>query len=141
MKSWADFIVYIKEKDVCNQGYGCDCDKLHLVNCKNGLTIIAIGWTRGNKKALATILPTNYWNKLRALLRFDYSAHKNSKKDSRRAYRVYGIISKPVTKGDSTQILKTASSYFLIFALVKFENDASIFTCEMFVAKILGKKV
>jgi hypothetical protein len=67
--------------------------------------------------------------------------HKNSKKDSRRAYRVYGIISKPVTKGDSTQILKTVSSYFLTFALVKFENDASIFTCEMFVAKILGKKV
>jgi hypothetical protein len=25
------------------------------------MTIIAIGWTIGNKKALATILPTKYW--------------------------------------------------------------------------------
>jgi hypothetical protein len=41
-----------------NPEYGCE--KLHTVNCKNGMTIIAIGWTRGNKKALATILPTNY---------------------------------------------------------------------------------
>ena len=49
-------LIYIKEKQVCNDGYGCDCEKLHLVNCKrNEMTIIAIGWTRGNKKALATI--------------------------------------------------------------------------------------
>ena len=36
------------------------------------LTIIAIGWTRGNKKALATIIPTQYWEKFRALQKFDY---------------------------------------------------------------------
>jgi hypothetical protein len=29
------------------------------------MTIIAIGWTRGNKKALATIIPTKYWDRLR----------------------------------------------------------------------------
>jgi intergrase/recombinase len=73
--------VYIKEKDVY---------KLHLVNCKNGMTVIAIGWTRGNKKALATILPTNYWNKLRGLSRFDYSdiaaTHKIMKRDVGIAY-------------------------------------------------------
>jgi hypothetical protein len=62
---------YIKEKPVCNNGHGCDCEKLHLVNCKNGLTIVAIGWTRGNKKALATILLTEYWEKLRTLPKFD----------------------------------------------------------------------
>jgi intergrase/recombinase len=82
--------VYIKEKDVCNQGYGCNCDKLHLVNCKNGMTIIAIGWTRGNKKALATILPLNYWERLRMLARFDYNdiaaAHKIMKRDVGIAY-------------------------------------------------------
>jgi hypothetical protein len=37
------------------------------------MTLIAIGWTRGNKKALATILPTKYWEKLRALSNFDYA--------------------------------------------------------------------
>ena len=40
-------LLYIKEKPVCADGYGCDCDELHLVNCKNGMTIVAIGWTRG----------------------------------------------------------------------------------------------
>jgi hypothetical protein len=30
------------EKPVCVNGYGCDCEELHLVNCKNGMTIIAI---------------------------------------------------------------------------------------------------
>jgi intergrase/recombinase len=83
-------LIYIKEREVCNNGYGCDCEKLHLVNCKNGMTIIAIGWTRGNKKALATILPTKYWEKLRALSKFDYAdivaTHKIMKRDVGIAY-------------------------------------------------------
>ncbi|HEY6886098.1 MAG TPA: hypothetical protein VI278_18865 [Nitrososphaeraceae archaeon] len=84
-------LIYIKERDVCNNGYGCDCDKLHLVNCnRNEMTIIAIGWTRGNKKALATILPTKYWEKLRALSKFDYAdisaTHKIMKRDVGIAY-------------------------------------------------------
>jgi hypothetical protein len=37
-------LLYIKEKPVCENGYGCDCEELHLVNCKNGMTIIAIDW-------------------------------------------------------------------------------------------------
>jgi hypothetical protein len=49
------------------------------------MTIIAIGWTRGNKKALATILPTQYLNKLRALSNFEYhdisATHKIMKRD------------------------------------------------------------
>ncbi|HET7390290.1 MAG TPA: integrase [Nitrososphaeraceae archaeon] len=84
-------LIYIKEKQICNNGYGCDCDKLHTVNCnKNEMTIIAIGWTRGNKKALATILPTKYWEKLRALSKFDYAdisaTHKIMKRDVGIAY-------------------------------------------------------
>jgi hypothetical protein len=39
-------LIYIKEKAICNDGYGCDCEKLHEVNNNNGMTIIAIGWTR-----------------------------------------------------------------------------------------------
>jgi Archaeal phage integrase len=83
-------LIYIKDREVCNNGYGCDCEKLHLVNCKNEMTIIAIGWTRGNKKALATILPTKYWEKLRALSKFDYAdiaaTHKIMKRDVGIAY-------------------------------------------------------
>jgi intergrase/recombinase len=54
------------------------------------MTIIAIGWTRGNKKALATILPTNYWEKLRNMPKFDYTdiaaTHKIMKRDVGIAY-------------------------------------------------------
>ena len=83
-------LIYIKDREVCNNGYGCDCEKLRLVNCKNGMTIIAIGWTRGNKKALATILPTKYWEKLRNMPKFDYTdiaaTHKIMKRDVGIAY-------------------------------------------------------
>ena len=53
-------IIYIKEKVSCNYGYGCDCDSLHKFDCKNGLTIIAIVWTRWNKKGISN----NYFNKI-----------------------------------------------------------------------------
>ena len=83
-------IIYIKEKEICNNGYGCNCDSLHKVDCRNGLTIIAIGWTRGNKKALATIIPTQYWEKFRTLQKFDYTdiaaTHKIMKRDVGIAY-------------------------------------------------------
>lgn len=83
-------LIYIKQKEVCKYGYGCDCEKLHIVNCKNGMTIIAIGWTRGNKKALDTILPNKYWEKLRTLPKFDYTdiaaTHKIMKRDVGIAY-------------------------------------------------------
>ena len=84
-------LISIKEKQVCNDGYGCDCEKLHSVNCmRNEMTIIAIGWTRGNKKALATILPTNYWEKIRNMPKFDYTdiaaTHKIMKRDVGIAY-------------------------------------------------------
>ena len=83
-------IIYIKEKEICSNGYGCDCDSLHKVDCKIGLTIIAIGWTRGNKKALATIIPRYYWEKVRVLQKFDYAniaaTHKIMKRDIGIAY-------------------------------------------------------
>ena len=83
-------IIYIKEKEICSNGYGCECDNLHKVKCRNGLTIIAIGWTRGNKKALATIIPTKYWEKFRILQKFDYTdisaTHKIMKRDVGIAY-------------------------------------------------------
>jgi intergrase/recombinase len=77
---------YIKEKEICNNGYSCDCDSLHKVECRNGLTIIAIGWTRGNKKeGISNNIPTQYWEKFRELQKFDYTdisaTHKIMKRD------------------------------------------------------------
>ena len=85
-------LIYIKEKPVCNQSFGCQCEKLHLANCKNGLSVIAINWIRGNKKALATIIPTNYWEKLRNMSKFDMydiqAAHRITKREANIAYIV-----------------------------------------------------
>ena len=67
---------------------------IYSVNLTNnkGLTIIAIGWTRGNKKASATIIPTKYWEKFRILQKFDYNdivaIHKLMKIDVGIAYIV-----------------------------------------------------
>ena len=58
------------------------------------MTIIAIGWTRGNKKALATILPTQYSNKLRALSNFDYHDISATHKIMKRVFIGYTIMRK-----------------------------------------------
>lgn len=85
-------LTYIKQKPICNQSFGCQCEKLHMANCKNGLSVIAINWTRGNKKALATIIPTNYWDKLRNINKFDQfdiqAAHRITKREANIAYIV-----------------------------------------------------
>ena len=86
-------IFYIKEKSICYQAYGCNCDKLHVVNCNgNNMTVIAIGWSRGNKKAIATVLPTNYWERLRNMSRFDrydiQAAHRILKREANIAFIV-----------------------------------------------------
>ncbi|MGI0045507.1 MAG: hypothetical protein ACRD47_17550, partial [Nitrososphaeraceae archaeon] len=86
-------IFYIKEKSICLQAYGCYCEKLHVVDCKiNGMTVIAIGWSRGNKKAIATILPTKDWKKLRATQKFDRydieAAHRILKREASIAFVV-----------------------------------------------------
>jgi hypothetical protein len=84
-------ILYIREKPVCDQAYGCDCENLHVVNCRNNdMTVIAIGWSRGNKKAIATILSTKFWDKLRLMQKFDINdiqaAHKILKREAGIAY-------------------------------------------------------
>ena len=49
------------------------------------MIVTPIDWTGGNKKAIATILSINYWNKLKSLRKFDYydisAAHKIMKRD------------------------------------------------------------
>jgi hypothetical protein len=74
------------------------------------MTIMAIGWTRGNKKALATILPTQYWNKLRALSNFDYhdiaATHKIMKRDVGIGYTIMRKIRFRETMGvDEAEVL------------------------------------
>ena len=87
-----DEIVYIRTTPICNQSFGCQCEKLHVANSRNRLSVITINWIRGNKKALATVIPTVYWEKLRNMPKFDQydiqGAHKILKREAGIAYIV-----------------------------------------------------
>jgi hypothetical protein len=58
-------IIYIHKTEICGNLGGCDCNKLHIVNKSNGLTVVVINWFRGHKKSYFTILPTVIWEKFR----------------------------------------------------------------------------
>lgn len=66
-------LYYIYNKEICDNELGCKCDKLHVINLDNKMTIIGINWIRANKKAFVTILPTSIWKDFRNLPRFDRS--------------------------------------------------------------------
>jgi hypothetical protein len=87
-----DEIIYIRLRPICAQSFGCQCEKLHVSNCSNGLSVIAINWSRGNKKALATIIPTAFWERLRSMPKFDQydiqAAHRILKREPDIAYMV-----------------------------------------------------
>ena len=87
-----DEIIYIRVNPICDQSFGCQCGKLHIANCSNGLSVITVNWIRGNKKALATIIPTSYWNKLRNMLKFEQydiqAAYKIPKREAGITYIV-----------------------------------------------------
>jgi hypothetical protein len=67
-------------------------EKLHVANCRNSLSLITINWIKGNKKALATVISTRYWENLRNMLKFDQydiqAAHKILKREADLAYIV-----------------------------------------------------
>jgi hypothetical protein len=35
-------IIYIKQRQISLKSFGCQSEKFHVVNCKNGLSVIAI---------------------------------------------------------------------------------------------------
>ena len=83
-------LYYIYNKEICNNELGCKCNKLHVINLDNKMTIIGINWIRANKKAFVTILPTVIWKDFRNLPKFDRSdiiaAHSITKRDAEILY-------------------------------------------------------
>ena len=79
-----DEIVYAHDMETCNNNSGCSCEKLHVVNKANGLTVVLINWIRGHKKCYFTIVPTGLWHQFREQLVFTDTdidtAHKMTKK-------------------------------------------------------------
>jgi intergrase/recombinase len=62
-----DELVYVHQRQICENLAGCDCDKLHVLNKPNGTSVILIQWHRGHKKCYFAIVPTELWNAFRKL--------------------------------------------------------------------------
>jgi intergrase/recombinase len=56
---------------MCNNLGGCNCNKLHVIDKSNGVTIIVINWFRAHKKCYFTILPTKIWREFRKVANFN----------------------------------------------------------------------
>ena len=73
-----DELIHIHKKEVCSNLGGCSCERLHVIEKPNGLSIILIQWYRGHKKCYFSIVPTSLWKAFRSLSFFDYSPHIKS---------------------------------------------------------------
>ncbi|MFL6358023.1 MAG: hypothetical protein ACJ72V_01620 [Nitrososphaeraceae archaeon] len=71
-------IDYVREHDVCGNLGACTCNKIHVENKDNGLSIIHINRDFGNKHCWFTIVPTKLWGRFRVLSKemTDYSTRK-----------------------------------------------------------------
>jgi intergrase/recombinase len=73
-----DELVYVYKKEICSNLGGCSCEKLHVFEKPNGVSIILIQWHRGHKKCYFAIVPTGIWKLFRSLPFFDYNPHIKS---------------------------------------------------------------
>ena len=70
-----DELVYMYNTPVCDKGSICDterCTNLHLINKKNGMTIVVVNWHRRGKHCYFAIIPTTLWQAFKALPKFSY---------------------------------------------------------------------
>src|SRR2546430_13449988 len=66
-----DEIIYIHNTEICDNLGGCNCNKLHVIDKSNGVTIIVIDWFRAHKKCYFTILPIKIWQEFRKVANFN----------------------------------------------------------------------
>ena len=66
-----DVIIYIHNTEICNNLGGCNCNKLHVIDKSNGVSIIVVNWFRAHKKCYFTILPTKIWQEFRNVVNFN----------------------------------------------------------------------
>lgn len=82
-----DEMIYSHSKEICPDNAGHKCDRLHVINKSNGMTVVTLNWFRGNKQCYFFIIPTNIWDHLRRLPRFTrkeeiISAHNIAKREA-----------------------------------------------------------
>jgi intergrase/recombinase len=73
-----DEMVYVYNKPICSDLSGCSCNKLHIIEKPNGISIVLIQWHRGHKKCYFTIVPTDLFKAFKSLDSFEYRPHIRS---------------------------------------------------------------
>ena len=59
--------LYCFNQEICDN-FCCSCHKLHIINKRNGMTIIVINWTRDHDKRIYfALMPTLLWERFRSL--------------------------------------------------------------------------
>lgn len=82
-----DEMIYSHSKEICPDNAGHKCDRLHVINKSNGMTVVTLNWFRGNKQCYFFIIPTNIWDHFRRLPSFTrkeeiISAHNIAKREA-----------------------------------------------------------
>jgi len=54
-------ITYVHSKQTCQKLSGCSCEKLHVVTKNNGISVIVVNRTVGQKHCYFTMCPTEDW--------------------------------------------------------------------------------
>lgn len=69
-------ISYAHDASICNNLSGCSCQSLHVVDKKNGYSVIVLNRIVGQKHSYFTIVPTDSWKNFRELKKADYEQRK-----------------------------------------------------------------
>jgi hypothetical protein len=69
-------IDYAHDKPICNKLASCNCENLHVVNKRTGITIVVINRKVGQKHCYFTIVPTKVWGDFRAMPVVNYDLRK-----------------------------------------------------------------
>jgi intergrase/recombinase len=69
-------ITYVHKTEICNNLFGCNCSKLHVIDKKNGYSVIIINRIVGQKHCYFAIVFTKLWLEFRALSKIEYEQRK-----------------------------------------------------------------
>ncbi|HEX2557917.1 MAG TPA: hypothetical protein VHK86_06310 [Nitrososphaera sp.] len=78
-------VLYCFNQEICDNS-GCSCHKLHIINKRNGMTIIVINWTRDHgRRIYFALMPSLLWERFRELTAFNESDIRSASKATKEA--------------------------------------------------------
>ena len=69
-------IEHVHKTTICTKLAACNCESLHVATKDNGMSVIVINRVLGQKRSYFSIVPTNVWEKFRALPKVNYELRK-----------------------------------------------------------------